>query len=273
MIGSRLATDAELAATIMPPFAVLAKAATARSISAGYRTSIGRRSTPTDGATDWTAANCPMPTAWVGSRRTATRVTPGATSLSSSSRLPAKMYSDVRKPVALPPGCADIAGANGIKGKHEYERNGAGRPQQLGQTVRPDRENDVGRKSDQFRREFADAVSIAASPSLVELNIVTIALAQLLEPLIKRREVGPCQIDFGYAHKYADASNSLTLLRAHRERRPHYHTTDKSDELPSSHPRSFAPRSPSLTYPGPGCLGTRSPVALRPRECLLLCWF
>ena len=74
------------------------------------------------------------------------------------------------------------------------------------------------------------------SPSLVEPHIATIAPAQLLEPLIKRREVRPWIIAFGYGEKYADAPNSLTLLRAHGERRPHYHTTDKPDELPPSHP-------------------------------------
>jgi hypothetical protein len=93
----------------MPPFADLAKVVTARSISAGSRALIGRRSAPSGGATDWMTANWPVPAVIVGSRRTATRVTPGATSLSSWSHLPAKLYSNMRKPVALPPGCARLS--------------------------------------------------------------------------------------------------------------------------------------------------------------------
>ena len=42
-----------LAVTIRPPFGARAKAATARSISATSRMSIGLTSTPTDGATAW----------------------------------------------------------------------------------------------------------------------------------------------------------------------------------------------------------------------------
>src|SRR5262249_59274550 len=64
----------------------------------------GRTSTPTDGATDWTTENWPVPDVTVGSRRTAARVTPGAISLSSSTHFALKLYSNSIKPVALPPG-------------------------------------------------------------------------------------------------------------------------------------------------------------------------
>ena len=67
-----------------------AKAVTARSISGASRTSTGLNSTPKDGATVWTAANCPIPDAMAGSRRTATLVTRGAICLSSSSHFPAQ---------------------------------------------------------------------------------------------------------------------------------------------------------------------------------------
>ena len=81
----------------------------ARSISPASRTLIGLTSTPTDGATDWMAANWPIPAAMAGSRRTAARVTPGAISLSSSSHFPLKLYSNCMKPVALPPGRARLS--------------------------------------------------------------------------------------------------------------------------------------------------------------------
>ena len=76
----------------------------ARSISAASRTEIGLTSTPTDCTTDWIMANWPIPAGRAGSQRTAARVTPGTISLSSSSHFPLKLYSNVIKPVALPPG-------------------------------------------------------------------------------------------------------------------------------------------------------------------------
>jgi hypothetical protein len=73
------------------------------------RAPTGLNSTPNDGAAAWTAANCPIPEAMAGSRRTATRVTPGTICLSSSSHFPLRPYSNMRKPLALPPGRAKLA--------------------------------------------------------------------------------------------------------------------------------------------------------------------
>ena len=94
-----------LAVEIRPPLADCAKAATSRLISAASPRLIGITSTPTEGATDWMTANWPMPATKAGSRRTAARVTPGAISLSNSGHFPHKLYSNIIKPVALPPGC------------------------------------------------------------------------------------------------------------------------------------------------------------------------
>src|SRR5262249_826717 len=66
-------------------------------------------STPNDGAAVWIAANPPDPAGTKGSRTTATRFTPGATSLSSSSNLAPQLNSVEVKPVALPPGRARLA--------------------------------------------------------------------------------------------------------------------------------------------------------------------
>ena len=82
---------------------------TARSISGASRTSTGLNSTPKDGATAWTAPNCPIPEAMAGSRSTAARVMLGAICLSSSSHFPLMPYSNVVNPVALPPGRARLA--------------------------------------------------------------------------------------------------------------------------------------------------------------------
>src|SRR5262249_14847537 len=85
------------------------KAATARSISPASRTSIGFNSTPNDGATAWMAPSWPLPEACLESRNTATRVRPGAISLSSSNHFPPMPYSVKLNPVALPPGRARLS--------------------------------------------------------------------------------------------------------------------------------------------------------------------
>src|SRR6516164_4510281 len=104
MIRSRWSTDSALDVTIRPPFDECANASTAPAISEASRRLIGPTSTPTDDATDWITANWPIQLVRAGSRTTAARVTPGAISLSSSTHLPLKLYSNWMKPVALPPG-------------------------------------------------------------------------------------------------------------------------------------------------------------------------
>ena len=89
--------------------ALLSGAAIARSISLASRTLIGLNSTPTDDAAVWTAPNTPIPAKSVGSRMTAARVTLGAISLSSSSHLPPKLYSNEVNPVTLPLGRARLS--------------------------------------------------------------------------------------------------------------------------------------------------------------------
>src|SRR5262245_59875371 len=86
-----------------------ANSMTAPSISGAFPPPIELNTIPSDGATYWSTANCEIPAGRVGSRSTATRVTRGAISLSSSSHFPLVPYSIDVKPVALPPGRAAIA--------------------------------------------------------------------------------------------------------------------------------------------------------------------
>ena len=109
MIAARCTKVNALGVTIRPSFAERLKAVTARSISPASRKPIGRNSTPNEGATDWIAPNWPAPEAISGSRITPTRVTRGATSLSSSSHFPLMPYSNAVKPVALVPGRARLS--------------------------------------------------------------------------------------------------------------------------------------------------------------------
>ena len=82
-----------LPVTIRPLFAFCPNAVMARSTSPASRTSTGRNSTLSDGATAWIAANWPGPDATAGSRRTIALVKPGAIALSNSSHFPLIEYS------------------------------------------------------------------------------------------------------------------------------------------------------------------------------------
>jgi hypothetical protein len=57
----------------------------------------------------WMTPDWPLPEGAAESRRTATRVIPGAICLSSSGHLPLKLYSIDMNPVALPPGRAKLS--------------------------------------------------------------------------------------------------------------------------------------------------------------------
>src|SRR5262245_53481808 len=109
MIRSRWRDADGLGVTIRPPFGERAKHCTACSLWVAARTATGGNSSPRDGATAWTAPNCPIPEAIAGSRRTAARVTLGAIYFSSSSHFPLWPYSNIVKPVALPPARARLA--------------------------------------------------------------------------------------------------------------------------------------------------------------------
>jgi hypothetical protein len=80
-----------------------------RSISFASRTFTGLTASPNDGGADWIASHWPSPADMAGSRSTAACVTPGAISLSNSSHFPPMPYSNVVKPVALPPGRAKLS--------------------------------------------------------------------------------------------------------------------------------------------------------------------
>ena len=159
-----------------------AKAAMARSISPVSRTLIGVTSMPNDGATAWIAATWPWPPAMAGSRRTATRATPGAISLSSSSHFPLMPYSNWTNPVALPPGRAKLAtkpAADRIGNKHEYDRHRAGCLQQRCHAGSASGQYDIRSERDQFGGVSADAVGIARSPAMFYLKVLAYGPAQL----------------------------------------------------------------------------------------------
>ena len=151
------------------------------------RTLIGLNSTPNEGATVWIAPNWPVPAAIAGSRMTATRVTRGAISLSSSSHLPHMPYSKEVKPVALPPGRARLStkpAPTGSSTTHEHDRNGAGGLLQRSHDRAAKGQDDVRRERDQFRSVSANAVGIAGAQ---RVSICT------LRPMVQPNSASACR--------------------------------------------------------------------------------
>ncbi len=90
------------------------------------RTLTGLTSTLNDGAAVWIAPHWPIPAAMAGSRITATRVTPGAICLSTSSHFPLVAYSNQVGVATRPRQAIDEAGADRIGDDREHDRHGTG---------------------------------------------------------------------------------------------------------------------------------------------------
>src|SRR6516165_2601233 len=224
------------AVTIIPPFNDCAKSAIAGSISADSRRSIGLTSMPTDGATDWMTANWPIPAATAGSRRTAACVTLGAISLSSSNHFPHKLYSNIIKPVALPPGCDSLL--------TWPEPTGSGRMANTmgmecvvfsitSDAVVPPAKITSGPSA--ISSAACLRVSAASTPADVDPHVAPRSPTQLLEPFQK------CQMArlragrvCAYPFQETDKANSLALLRT-RSERPRRCAAKQCDEIASPH--------------------------------------
>ena len=93
-------------------------------------------------------------------------------------------------------------------------------------------QNDVRRESNQFRHHAANVVVIAANPAIVDLHVLLVGPAQLLQRLPKG---GIASLNFHIGlhstGKHGDAPHALALLRPRRERPPHRRAAEQLDEL------------------------------------------
>src|SRR6516225_10116994 len=99
-----------------------------------------------------------IPEELVASRSTATRVTPGAISLISSTHFPANPYSGLVKPVALPPGRARLATKPAPTGSTTCANTIGTVRVACSKGVAAGGKNNVRCERDQFRRLFAKAL-------------------------------------------------------------------------------------------------------------------
>src|SRR6516165_339536 len=182
-------------------------------------------------------ANWPIPLVIPGSRRTATRVTPGAISLSNSGHFPHRVYSNCIKPVALPPGrdrlwtkpepigSGTTAKTTGMV-RVAFSINSAPMP--------------VARITSGASATISSAYlrvsgSLPATPANHDLNVPSVCSTQLLKRFQK------CHVAFlsagrvfWYWHQDSDTTKQLTLCaRGKRPRRSH--ATEQRNELTPPH--------------------------------------
>ena len=183
------------------------------------------------------AANWPIPAVMAGSRRTATRVTLGAISLSSSSHFPPMLYSKVGEAggvAARPRQALDEAGADRIGDDARTRSARCGSPAAMAATVgAASGEDDVRRERDQFRRVSANARRHRSRPSgSRSARCGRSVQPNCCSPCTKRRDAG--------LHSGSSAATvmstpmrriALALLRARRERPRRRRAAEQRDEL------------------------------------------
>jgi hypothetical protein len=152
----------------------------------------------------------------------------------------------------------DDAGADRVDDTHEHNRDGAGRFVQRPNIRAARGQNDVRRKSDQFRHHAANVVVIAANPAIVDLHVLLVGPAQLLQRLPKGGIASlNFQIGLHSTGKHGDAPHSLRLLRARAKRpgdRSRRRASEHRDEFASSNDGHWGslPRVPPLIIPARG---------------------
>src|SRR5215203_5896399 len=187
-----------------------------------------------------------MPEGRAGSRRTATRFTPGDL-LKELQPFPAHAVFEIHEPggvAARSRKACDKAGANRIADDREHDRYAAGRLQQCPHSQRAIGQNGLGCKRDQLRRVPANLDAISAGPAGVDAHVLADAPARLSQPLQKCSEAGlKFRVVRRGGQQYADAPCALALLSAHGERptngRRRY-TCNCLDEIAPFHVRPWS---------------------------------
>jgi hypothetical protein len=97
--------------------------------------------------------------------------------------------------------------------------------------------DDIRRQRDQLLGVSANEGCIAPAPAIIDLDVATIAPAQLLQTMLERRQAGPCVRVVrvcGPRKKHPDPTHSFRLLRR-RHGWPHHCKSKSRDELAAFH--------------------------------------
>ena len=76
------------------------------------------------------------------------------------------------------------------------------------------------------------ALNIARSPPIIDLNVTAVCPPKLLEPVLKDFNTRtPIHVTFGEYRQHTDPPHALGLLRARRVRPTHRRTAEERDEI------------------------------------------
>ena len=94
----------------------------------------------------------------------------------------------------------------------------------------------IRRQVCKFLCKSVQALNIARSPAIIDLNVPAVCPSKFLEPVLKHFNIGtPVHVAFGEYRQHTDAPHSLALLCARRERPRCRRAAEQRDELaPSS---------------------------------------
>jgi hypothetical protein len=143
--------------------------------------------------------------------------------LSTSSHLLLRPYSNIRKPVALPPGRAKLA-TKPVPTGSTTTTNTIGTVRVACSNGREGRsartsQDCIRRKCGQFDRVLANVVGIGRGPAGVDPQVAAVGPPQRRQSLVKRPNAGLIfRIVRGRGHEDTDAPHPLGLLGARRER-------------------------------------------------------
>src|SRR5262249_41331331 len=184
------------------------------------------------------AANMLIVKPWVVSRRTATRVTAGAISFSSSSHFVRANAEFVRHETggiaARPRQVVDVAVTDRVGGNREHDRHGARLLQQWPRSRIAARQDDVWCERGQLGRMSTDFAGIGRGPPDFDAHGGADGPAQWRQRLQDRAHAGlPYLIIRGRGQQHAYTAHSLGPLRARRER-PCRRAAEEQYELAAS---------------------------------------
>ena len=159
-----------------------------------------------------------------GSRRTATRVTPGAISLSSSSHFPLMLYSNAVKPggvAARPRQAVDEAGADRIGDAARTRSARCGSPAATPPRSRlPAARMTSGASATNSAAYLRNASASPAAPADVDPHVAADRSSPIAAAPAANAAMRACTSGSSAAvlHEHADAPHPLALLRPRRER-------------------------------------------------------
>src|SRR5712691_9989495 len=159
----------------------------------------------------------------------ATRDSPGTTSFNSCSRFASSSAAREENPVTFPPGCArfvTIPLPRGVAdGTHDdgYRRGGLLRGEH---GVGPPSKNDVYVEADEIVRQLGKPLVVSLGVAVLEANILTLDIPEILESLSKRVDGRP-----GLDRQDTDRDYFPSRPLRTCGERPSSRTADQSDEL------------------------------------------